>query len=117
MGGTEPGHTTDTVAIQLAKELGAECCIIATNVGHVYSSDPRKNEHAKKFRKMTHQELLEIVGPAEHRNAGRSAVIDPIGASIAKEAQMNLSVLDGRDIERLRAALNGESFEGTNVEG
>jgi len=117
MGGTEPGHTTDTVAIQLAKELGAECCIIATNVGHVYSSDPRKNEHAKKFRKMTHQELLEIVGPAEHRNAGRSAVIDPIGASIAKEAQMNLAVLDGRDIERLRAALNGESFEGTNVEG
>ena len=50
MGGTEPGHTTDTVAIQLAKELGAECCIIATNVGHVYSSDPRTDEDAKKLK-------------------------------------------------------------------
>ena len=117
MGGTEPGHTTDTVAIQLAKELGAECCIIATNVGHVYSSDPRTNEDAKKFETMTHEELSEIVGPAEHQNAGRSGVIDPIGASIAKEALLYLAVLDGRDIERLRAALNGESFEGTNVEG
>ena len=117
MGGTEPGHTTDTVAIQLAKELGAECCIIATNVGYVYSSDPRINEDADKFETMTHEELSEIVGPAEHQNAGRSGVIDPIGASIAKDAQLNLAVLDGRDIERLRAALNGESFEGTNVEG
>ena len=66
---------------------------------------------------MSHQELSEIVGPAEHQNAGRSGVIDPIGASIAKEVLLNLAVLDGRDIERLRAALNGESFEGTNVEG
>ena len=117
MGGTKPGHTTDTVAIQLAKELGAECCIIATNVGHVYSSDPRTNEDAKKFKTMTHQELSEIVGPAEHQNSGRSGVIDPIGARIAKDALLNLAVLDGRDIEQLRAALNGESFEGTNVEG
>ena len=66
---------------------------------------------------MSHQELSEIVGPANHQNAGRSAVIDPIGANIAKEVLLNLAVLDGRDIERLRAALNGESFEGTNVEG
>ena len=117
MGGTEPGHTTDTVAIQLAKELEAECCIIATNVGHVYSSDPRTNHDAEKFETITHEELSRIVGPAEHQNAGRSGVIDPIGASIAKDSQLNLSVLDGRDIERLRAALNGESFEGTNVEG
>ena len=117
MGGTEPGHTTDTVAIQLAKELGAECCIIATNVDYVYSSAPRTNLDAKKFETMTHDELSKIVGPAEHQNAGRSGVIDPIGANIAKDSQLNLAVLDGRDIERLRAALNGESFEGTNVEG
>lgn len=117
MGGTVPGHTTDTVAIQLAKELGAECCIIATNVGHVYSSDPKKDKNAKKFESMTHDELTDIVGPAEHQNAGYSTVIDSIGANIAKEMNLNLAVLDGRDIERLRAALNGESFEGTNIEG
>jgi len=117
MGGTEPGHTTDTVAIQLATKLGAECCIIATNVGHVYSSDPRINTDAKKFETMTHEELSKIVGPAQHQKAGQSSVIDPIGARIAKDMNLNLAVLDGRDIERLRAAINGESFEGTNIEG
>ncbi len=117
MGGTEPGHTTDTVAIQLAKELGAECCIIATNVAHVYSSDPRKNVEAKKFETMTHEELAEVVGPAEHKNAGHSTVIDPIGASIARDVSLNLAVIDGRNIERLRSAIIGESFEGTNIEG
>ena len=76
MGGTEPGHTTDTVAIQLAKELGAECCIIATNVGHVYSSDPRTNEDAKKFETMSHQELSEIVGARVINLLGLRVLID-----------------------------------------
>ena len=117
MGGTVPGHTTDTVAIQIAKKLGSEMCIIATNVAHVYSSDPKTNNDAKKFHSMTHNELLEIVGPATHQKAGKSGVIDPIGADIARNSGINLAVLDGRDTERLTAALNGESFEGTNIEG
>ena len=117
MGGTTPGHTTDAVAIRLAKRLGAERCIIATNVGHVFSSDPRSNPDAVKFEHMTHDQLLEVVGPAEHRNAGGSGVIDPIGADVARNAGLNLAVVDGRDMERLRAALKGESFEGTNIEG
>ena len=47
MGGTVPGHTTDAVAIALAKECGARNCIIATNVPHVYDKDPRKYDDAK----------------------------------------------------------------------
>ena len=33
-------HTTDNVAIRLAIECGAARCLIATNVSHVYTSDP-----------------------------------------------------------------------------
>ncbi len=117
MGGTVPGHTTDTVAIRLANHLDAERCIIATNVGHVYSSDPRKDPDAKKFHNMTHDELLQVVGPPEHNKAGSTGVIDSIGAEVARNAGLNLAVIDGRDMERLKAALNGESFEGTNIEG
>ncbi|MEK9697692.1 MAG: hypothetical protein VW270_18140 [Candidatus Poseidoniales archaeon] len=46
MGGTVPGQTTDTVAVNVACKTGAEHCIIATNVSHVYSKDPREFQDA-----------------------------------------------------------------------
>ena len=115
MGGTRPGHTTDAVAIRLAVASGAERCIIATNVSKVHDSDPRTNPIARAFDSLTHSELQEIVGPAEHSRAGPSQVVDPIGADAAAEAGMKLCILDGRSISALRSAIEGEEFGGTVV--
>ena len=41
MGGTKPGHTTDAVAVSLARDCNASDCIIATNVSHIYDKDPK----------------------------------------------------------------------------
>ena len=117
MGGTVPGHTTDNVAITMACALDADRCLIATNVSHVHSADPRTNPDAVRFEQMSHDELREIVGPPIHRSAGGSGVIDPIGADRARKAGLPLAVLDGRHMERLHACLCGESFEGTTIEG
>ncbi|DAC24393.1 MAG TPA: UMP kinase [Candidatus Thalassarchaeaceae archaeon] len=117
MGGTVPGHTTDNVAIMMACALEADRCLIATNVSHVHSADPRNNPDAIRFEEMSHDELREIVGPPIHRSAGGSGVIDPIGADRARKAGLPLAVLDGRHMERLHACLCGEAFEGTNIEG
>ena len=116
MGGTRPGHTTDNVAIQLAIEVGAARCLIATNVSHVYSSDPRSNPDAYSIESMTLAELQEIVGPPTHGQAGGSGVIDPIGVQAAIDQKLPLAVLDGREIERIADALAGNSFIGTLVE-
>lgn len=116
MGGTRPGHTTDNVAIQLAIEVGAVRCLIATNVSHVYSSDPRSNPDARSIESMTLAELQEIVGPPTHGQAGGSGVIDPIGVQAAIDHKLPLAVLDGREIERIADALAGNSFIGTLVE-
>ena len=116
MGGTRPGHTTDNVAIQLAIEVGAARCLIATNVSHVYSSDPRSNPDAYSIESMTLAELQEIVGPPTHGQAGGSGVIDPIGVQAAIDYKLPLAVLDGREIERIADALAGNSFIGTLVE-
>ena len=59
MGGTEPGHTTDAVAIRLAIQSEAEKCVIATNVSRVYAEDPRHNPEAKSFDELTLSELHE----------------------------------------------------------
>jgi len=117
MGGTEPGHTTDAVAIRLAIQSEAEKCIIATNVSRVYSQDPSKNPGAEAFDELTLRGLQEIVGPPEHAEAGTSQVVDPIGVGEAVEHSLPLDVLDGRDTQEIRRSLFGDEFEGTKVRG
>ena len=116
MGGTRPGHTTDNVAIRLAIEANAARCLIATNVSHVYSSDPRVDSGARPIESMTLSELQQIVGPPVHGKAGGSAVIDPIGVQAAIDNKLPLAVLDGRELERIADALAGKSFIGTRIE-
>ena len=117
MGGTLPGHTTDKVAIELAISTNSEKCIIATNVNKVYDKDPRKNNNAKSFDKMSLHELQKIVGPAKHAKAGASQVVDPVGVSLAVDSNLTLNILDGRKLKNIRNAIQGNIFEGTVVMG
>ncbi len=115
MGGTRPGHTTDAVAIRLAIAAGAERCVIATNVAKVHDVDPRTNSDAASYDRLTHAQLQEIVGPPEHARAGPSQVVDPMGVDAALRAGMPLLILDGREPERIREAIEGGEFGGTIV--
>jgi len=115
MGGTDPGHTTDAVAIRLAIECGAEKCIIATNVSKVYSNDPRENPGAESYDSLTLRELQEIVGPPEHAEAGSSQVVDPVGVAEALDHCLPIDVLDGRITQFIKNSLEGNDFEGTMV--
>lgn len=60
-GGTgNPFFSTDTTAALRASELGCNKILMAKNgTDGVYDSDPRVNKNAKKFTKITHQEVLE----------------------------------------------------------
>ena len=115
MGGTVPGHTTDTVAVKLAAAVHARHCIIATNVAHVYSKDPRHHDDAEAIHEMTLEELGAITGVGTPLEPGASAVVDPVAVGVALEAGLDLAVLDGRDIVRLDDALEGNLFEGTII--
>ena len=114
MGGTTPGHTTDAVAISLARDCGARDCIIATNVSHIFDKDPKVSEDAKPFVDMNINELIELIG-TDRMEPGQSAVVDPIAVGLAEKSQINIAVLDGRDLELIESALDGKEFEGTLV--
>ena len=114
MGGTVPGHTTDAVAIALARDSGASHVVIATNVSHVYSKDPRNNPDAEAFTNMSFAQLVGITG-IERAEPGVRAVIDPIAVGLAQSMAMRIAVLDGRDLSRLEAAIEGKEFEGTII--
>ena len=113
MGGTEPGHTTDAVAAMIAECLKADRIINASNVDAVYSADPKKDPNAKRFGRMTIQELKDVVG--DEHDAGRSYVFDPLGVRIAMENRIDLFMVNGRDLEELRNAILGKDIKGTFV--
>ena len=117
MGGTVPGHTTDTVAIKMAKVLKSKLVVIATNVSHVYTSDPRVDSNAIPLEKITLEELGSLSGVGKPIQPGSSFAVDPIGVGIAIENNLPLVILNGHDVENLRKAIYGENFNGTMVYG
>ena len=114
MGGTVSGQTTDAVAVSLARDCGASDCIIATNVSHIYNKDPNDNQDAIPYSEMTMTELIELIG-VKRLQPGESAVVDPVAVDIASNSNINIAVLDGRDIDLLESALDGKEFVGTII--
>lgn len=114
MGGVSPGITTDAVSALLAKTVGAKLLVNATSVDGAYTSDPKKDPTAKKIPRMTHAELLKLVG-TDPMGAGPNVVFDPTGAKVLAEERVTLAVVDGRDLENLRVVLEGKDFVGTIV--
>ena len=114
MGGVTPGITTDAVSSILADRVGAVRLVNATAVDGVYTADPEKDPSATRVDRMTHEELLDLVGADSHR-AGPNMVFDAAGASILARAKIPLMVVDGRNLENLRSAIEGKPFVGTDV--
>lgn len=115
MGGTTPGHTTDGVSAALAEAVGATRIVNATSVDGVYTADPRKDKDARKHRRLTFQQLQEMLG--DHHGAGASGVFDPMGAAIVLRRRIPLLVIAGRDLEEISRAVRGESVNGTVIDG
>lgn len=114
MGGTHPMHTTDGVAAMLAENIKSDLFINLTNVDYVYDKDPRKFKDAKKFEKMNYDELIEVVSKGE-MEASSNNVIDLIAAKTIKRSKIRTIIMNGKDIENLRKAINGEKFIGTLI--
>lgn len=51
---------SDTTAVALAAVLNADMCEIYTDVDGVYTADPRIVKNARKLKKVTHEEMLEM---------------------------------------------------------
>ena len=114
MGGTVPGHTTDAVSAMLAKEVRASRVINGTSVDAAYTADPRKDPHARRLGRITHQQLYELVNVGMH-GAGPSNVFDRLGAQVARDSGIDICIVNGRDLEDMVAAIEGRQIKGTVV--
>jgi len=115
MGGTTPGHSTDYVAAQLARAVGATRFVNATNVDAVYKTDPRIDPDAERVESCTYAELAAIVGPAEWKQAGQAGVVDPLAVALLQGSGIETCVVEGHDLDNVGRALAGEAFTGTRV--
>ena len=61
MGGTMPGQTTDAVAAMLASSSRSELLVFFTDVGGIYTTDPKLDPKAKKLEEVTVQDLMRLV--------------------------------------------------------
>ena len=56
---------------------------------------------------------FEIIG--DELTPGASTVVDPIAVTWAAASNLEIAVLDGRDFDRIEAAIEGQPFEGTII--
>jgi uridylate kinase len=117
LGGTEPGHTTDGVAALLAVRLRAVRLVNATRVDGLYDRDPKRDPGARRLDRLGFDEFRRIVASSASGEAGQEFVFDRLGADALARAAIPLSIVNGRDLDNLEAALRGRPFVGTTVGG
>jgi len=106
-GGTgNPFFTTDTTAVLRAAEIGAEAVLKASDVDGVYSADPKKDQNAKRYDRLSHQEAIE-------RNL---KVMDTTAFALARENRMPIIVFSIAEPGSMGAILRGKG-RGTIVAG
>lgn len=116
MGGVTPAQTTDAVAAVLAERAKADLLVNLTSVDGIYSADPKKDPGARRYSRLTPQELLDIVG-CGGMEAGSNTVVDMVAAKVVQRSRIPLLVLDGRDPGILEDALFSGRELGTIVTG
>jgi uridylate kinase len=115
MGGTEPGHSTDAVAALMAEYIDADLLLKVTDVDGIYDKDPQKFKGAKRFDKLAASELERMVKELS-QDAGKYELMDLLGVKVVQRSKIKMIVLDGRDIENMKKAIEGKKFVGTAVE-
>jgi uridylate kinase len=100
-----PYFSTDTTAALRAAELDAEVILKATKVDGVYDKDPMQFPGAKKFKKITHMEMIQK----------RLKVLDSTAASLCMENRIPIIVLNVTKAGNIRKAIQGKEV-GTLVE-
>lgn len=98
-GGTgNPYFTTDTAGALRAMEIGADVLIKATKVDAIYDADPEKNPDAKRFRKLSYIDALNL----------RLRVMDSTAISLCMENDLPIVVLNLWQENSVRRLVLGE---------
>ncbi len=104
-GGTgHPYFSTDPGVVRRAVEVGADVMLLAKNIDGVYDSDPAKNPNAKRYDRITIDDVV----------AQNLQVVDMTASILARDNHMPMRVFALPEENSIVAAANG-TFNGTEV--
>ena len=93
-----PFFTTDTAASLRAMEIQADVILKATKVGGIYDKDPMQFTDAKKYKTISHMEVIQK----------RLKVMDTTAASLCMENKIPIIVLDLTKSGNIKRAVQGK---------
>ena len=114
MGGTVPGHTTDTVSMLLAEISGIDTVINITSVDGVYTKDPAKYRDAEKIEKLPYTQAFEL-SLASYAGAASNQFMDSVSLLIGMRSGIKIKIMSGLDMENIKSALENKKFNGTVI--
>jgi len=115
MGGTIPGITTDSDSALLAEALGAKRLINISNVDAIYEKDPKKTPNAKKFKKLTYDQLISLATENDKRTAGTHFVFDLLACKLVARSGIETHFVSCKDKRDITHAVEGKEHSGTIV--
>ena len=95
-----PFFSTDTCAALRATEMNCDVILLAKNVDAVYDSDPAINPNAKRFKTITHTEVLEK----------DLKVMDSTAASLCRDNNIKIHVFGLAEENAIIRACSGEDI-------
>lgn len=111
--GWKPGWSTDYCAITICEDYNIHNIINLTNVDQVYDKDPKKFPDAKPLGEITWDKYREMVG--SDWTPGMNAPFDPIASKLAAEIGVTVKIVNGKNLDNLGKALDGQKFFGTTI--
>lgn len=105
-GGFIPGQSTTSVTFEIAESLGATDILILTDVDGIFDKDPKKYPSAKKYEKITIDDLEKvIVGGAggTQSAAGEYRIFDAVSAQIFKRSTIKVRLMNGDNSQQMQA--------------
>lgn len=114
-GGFLPGITTDACSVLVAEAIGAKRVVNASRVDGIYDKNPSEFPDARRFDRLTHDELVQMAFKFDQRKARTNFVFDVVASKLAARSGIEIDFVDGRILGQLKAAIEGTPFEGTKV--
>jgi len=111
--GWKPGCSTDYDAVLIAKQLGAKKLVNLSNIQYVYDRDPRKFKNAKKIEQSDWPSFRRLL--PEKWSPGLNSPFDPVASKLAEKLNLEVDILDGKNLKNLKLCLEGKKFIGTII--
>lgn len=111
--GWKPGFSTDYDAVILAKHFKIKKIINLSNIDFVYEKDPKKFSNAKKIENISWNDFCKMVG--DKWDPCMNAPFDPIASKLARKENIEVAIMNGKNLKNLENYLEEKKFKGTTI--